>query len=83
MFFCACDVVIIAFSLFVSFLFRFDFEVTPQYRWMILRALPLFLLVKIGMLALFKIYLNPANKAKPCCRNRIEMVGFPRYSAVY
>ncbi|SOH05582.1 hypothetical protein KSMBR1_3104 [Candidatus Kuenenia stuttgartiensis] len=31
-----------------------------------------------------KIYnLNPANKAKPCCRNRIEMVGFPRYSAVY
>ncbi len=56
MFFCACDVVIIAFSLFVSFLFRFDFEVTPQYRWMILRALPLFLLVKIGMLALFKIY---------------------------
>ncbi|QII09726.1 hypothetical protein KsCSTR_03470 [Candidatus Kuenenia stuttgartiensis] len=32
----------------------------------------------------FKILnLNPANKAKPCCRNRIEMVGFPRYSAVY
>ena len=28
-------------------------------------------------------YLNPANKAKPCCRNRLEMVESPRVSRYF
>ncbi|MCF6148024.1 MAG: polysaccharide biosynthesis protein [Candidatus Kuenenia sp.] len=55
-FFCVWDIFIISFSLYASFLLRFDFVLSPQYTLMVLRSLPLFLCVKISMFVFFKIY---------------------------
>lgn len=56
LFFFICDILIISFSLYLSFLFRFDFDFPKQYTKMILIALPLFLVVKLVIFSIFDMY---------------------------
>lgn len=56
LFFFLCDIVIIFFSFVLSFLLRFDFTLSEQYIRMILIALPLFLVVKLSIFAIFDMY---------------------------
>ncbi|NTU42249.1 MAG: polysaccharide biosynthesis protein [Nitrospirales bacterium] len=57
LFFFFSDILIIIASLFFSFLLRLDFSAAiDNYLWMIVAALPLFLVVKLSCLGLFKLY---------------------------
>lgn len=58
MFFIFADVLIIIFSLYFSFYIRFDFTLSfyAQYKDILLTALPIFLMVKLLIFAMYKIY---------------------------
>ena len=56
LFFLICDIFIIFFALYISFLMRFDFTLSEHYRKMILTALPLFIIVKLTIFSLFDMY---------------------------
>jgi FlaA1/EpsC-like NDP-sugar epimerase len=56
LFFFLCDILIISFSLFLSFLLRFEFSLPGQYLKMIQIALPLFIVVKLTNFAIFDMY---------------------------
>lgn len=55
-FFFIGDVLIIAFSLYFSFLFRFDFVLEERYRQMIFSAIPYVLIVKVISFIYFNLY---------------------------
>lgn len=54
-FFLVFDTAIVAFSLYLSFLLRFDFDLDPGYSALAVRALPLFIGVKLSVFALFNL----------------------------
>lgn len=56
LFFFLADIVICIFSLYLAFLLRFDFTLNPKYQEMFLRGIPLFLLIKIPIFDLFRMY---------------------------
>lgn len=56
LFFFFFDIMIIIFSLYLSFQLRFDFRMQDEYKMMFLNTLPLFLAVKLSALALFRAY---------------------------
>ena len=56
LFFFLSDILIIAFSLYLSFLLRFDFLLEGEYYSLIARALPLFIIVKISAFAGLRMY---------------------------
>lgn len=56
LFFFLSDIVIITASLYLSFYLRFDFALTDAYYSLFLRALPLFIIIKLGAFALFRMY---------------------------
>lgn len=56
LFFFLSDVLIIASSLYLSFLLRFDFIVNSQYRKLFFEVLPFFIAIKISAFALFRMY---------------------------
>lgn len=56
LFFFLFDSIIIAGSLYLSFLLRFDFAMRDGYSIVFLRALPFFLAVKLGLFVLFRMY---------------------------
>ncbi|MDP3244360.1 MAG: nucleoside-diphosphate sugar epimerase/dehydratase [bacterium] len=55
-FFLLLDIVIIFFSLYFSFLLRFDFDLPMPYPWLMLLAFPSFLVVKLMSFQYFKLY---------------------------
>jgi FlaA1/EpsC-like NDP-sugar epimerase len=55
-FFLVADLVVIISSLYISFLLRFDFHIAEKYLFLISEALPIFILVKLSVFALFKLY---------------------------
>jgi FlaA1/EpsC-like NDP-sugar epimerase len=55
-FFAVSDSFIIIFSLYFSFLLRFDFNIPDRFILMLFSAMPLFVLVKLLMLNLFRVY---------------------------
>lgn len=56
LFFFISDAVIIAASLYLAFALRFDFAIPDGYLRIYLRALPFFLIIKLGAFALFRMY---------------------------
>ncbi|MBI5469364.1 MAG: polysaccharide biosynthesis protein [Deltaproteobacteria bacterium] len=54
-FFFIFDIVIIAFSLYFSFLVRFDFDLTDEYRRLAVDAIPIFILVKLSVFSAFRL----------------------------
>lgn len=56
LFFFISDAAIIAASLYLAFLLRFDFAIPDGYLRIFLRTLPFFLFVKLGAFALFRMY---------------------------
>ena len=56
LFFLLCDFCIITASLYFSFLVRFEFSVPASYQTMFLKALPVFLLLKLALFASFGLY---------------------------
>ncbi|MDO8581275.1 MAG: nucleoside-diphosphate sugar epimerase/dehydratase [bacterium] len=55
-FFVVGDAVIVSFSLYFSFLLRFDFSLRSPYADIVVNVLPLFLVVKIASFAFFHLY---------------------------
>lgn len=55
-FFLVFDLLIIAISLYLSFLLRFDFSLSAEYRNLILKSLPIFIFVKLIVFAGFRLY---------------------------
>lgn len=55
-FFLLVDLSIIAFSLYLSFLLRFDFSLSTEYLNLILKSLPIFIFVKLIVFAGFRLY---------------------------
>jgi FlaA1/EpsC-like NDP-sugar epimerase len=55
-FFLLCDSFIIGASLYCSFLIRFDFSISAFYQAIFLKALPVFLLLKLALFASFGLY---------------------------
>ena len=56
LFFFLSDILIILFSLYLSFLFRFDFNIPHGHQQVFIRALPLFLIVKLFLFTFFRMY---------------------------
>jgi len=56
LFFLICDTILIAASLYLSFLFHFDFDISSVYFSPFLEMLPYFIFVKMVLFALFRIY---------------------------
>lgn len=56
LFFLFFDTLIICLSLYFSFLLRFEFNLPPQYKSLLFKTLPLFVLFKLLSFAGFKIY---------------------------
>ena len=56
LFFFLSDILIIAASLYLSFLLRFDFVLDNQKRQLILEALPFFIIIKLSVFGFFKLY---------------------------
>ncbi|MBT0653129.1 polysaccharide biosynthesis protein [Geomobilimonas luticola] len=56
LFFFLGDILLIALSLYLAFAFRFDFRIAPPFRHLLLDALPLFILAKLVLLALARVY---------------------------
>ena len=56
LFFFLSDILIIAISLYLSFLLRFDFALDNQKRQLILEALPFFIIIKLSAFGFFKLY---------------------------
>ncbi|MBF0557317.1 MAG: polysaccharide biosynthesis protein [Nitrospirae bacterium] len=50
------DVLMIAFSLYLSFLLRLEFRIGGEYQALMVRALPLFIIVKLLFFAVFRLY---------------------------
>lgn len=50
------DILIIVFSLYLSFALRFDFNISPEYHRLIFRSLPFFVAVKLIAFMSFRIY---------------------------
>ncbi len=55
-FFFLFDILIITVSLYLSFLLRFDFALTNEYRNLVFKALPFFIIVKIITFGVFRMY---------------------------
>ena len=56
LFFLFSDIVLIAFSLFLSFLFHFDFSTNVNYLWLTIEVLPYFIFIKLFAFFIFKVY---------------------------
>jgi len=56
LFFILGDILIVAVSLYLSFLLRFDFKISPEYYNLFLRTLPFFLIIKLLTFFSFRIY---------------------------
>jgi FlaA1/EpsC-like NDP-sugar epimerase len=56
LFFLVSDIAILAFSLYLSFLLRFDFTLKPEYYAMFTAALPVFLVIHLITFKFFKLY---------------------------
>jgi len=56
MFFLLSDIVLITISLFLSFLFHFNFDANVPYIPLILEVLPYFIIIKLFCLGMFRIY---------------------------
>jgi len=56
LFFFFGDLLIIVFSLYLSFALRFDFNVSPEYYGLLLKALPFFIVVKLSVFIVFRLY---------------------------
>jgi len=56
LFFLLSDVFIIGFSLYMSFLVRFDFDLKPEYTLMVLKGAGAFIIVKILVFLFFRLY---------------------------
>jgi FlaA1/EpsC-like NDP-sugar epimerase len=56
MFFIVCDIALLTFSLYLAFLFRFEFEIPVSYANMFARALPLLLATKLSIMVIFGVY---------------------------
>jgi len=55
-FFFLSDILIIAASLYFSFLLRFEFMLDDKYRQLILEVLPFFIIIKLSTFGFFKLY---------------------------
>ena len=55
-FFLLADSLLFFFSLYISFLFHFDFSANISYPALIMEVLPYFLVLKLGLLWLFRVY---------------------------
>ncbi|GFE58628.1 nucleoside-diphosphate sugar epimerase/dehydratase [Geobacter sp. AOG1] len=55
-FFFLGDALIVALSLYLAFYLRFDTRIKPEYITLIGEALPLFIIVKLTLFAVFKVY---------------------------
>jgi len=55
-FFIICDTAIIAVSLFLAFLVRFEFTMPDQYVGIFLGALPIFVILKMAVFGIFRLY---------------------------
>ena len=55
-FFILSDIIIIIFSLYLSFLLRFEFELADEYGRLIIIGLPFFIIVKLAFFGLFRVY---------------------------
>lgn len=56
LFFLICDTVIIAVSLYMSFLLRFDFTIPDEYLKLFIRAFPFFFILKLSLFIIFRMY---------------------------
>jgi FlaA1/EpsC-like NDP-sugar epimerase len=56
LFFFLFDILIVLCSLYLSFLLRFDFKFPDEFRIMFIRSLPLFLIIKLCIFILFRMY---------------------------
>ncbi|OGW24304.1 MAG: UDP-N-acetylglucosamine 4,6-dehydratase [Nitrospirae bacterium GWB2_47_37] len=56
LFFILLDILIIIFSLYLSFLLRFEFALTDEYRRLIAIGLPFFIIVKLAFFSSFRLY---------------------------
>ena len=56
LFFLIFDILIIVFSLYVSFFIRFEFTMSVGYRSMFLKAISLFVVIKLIVFACFRLY---------------------------
>ena len=56
LFFLLADILIVALSLFLSFLVHFDFNFGVPYAELLYDILPFFILLKMGLLLLFRAY---------------------------
>jgi FlaA1/EpsC-like NDP-sugar epimerase len=56
LFFFASDILIIVFSLYISFFIRFEFTMSAGYRSMFLEIISLFIVVKLMVFAYFRLY---------------------------
>jgi FlaA1/EpsC-like NDP-sugar epimerase len=56
LFFFFCDIIIVTVSLYLSFLVHFDFSLRVPYVELLQEVLLAFLLIKLGFLAIFRIY---------------------------
>jgi len=50
------DIVIIIASIYLSFLLRFDFNLSDEYKNLIYTALPTFMIIKLTAFAIFRMY---------------------------
>ncbi len=55
-FFVLCDVAIIVMSLYFAFLLRFEFAIPGEYLHRVFQTLPLFIILKLAIFAIFRIY---------------------------
>lgn len=55
LFFFLSDILIIVFSLYFSFLVRFDFSLSDEYRRLAIEVIPVFLIVKLSVFAGFRL----------------------------
>ena len=55
-FFILSDILIIIFSLYLSFLLRFEFALADEYDRLIIIGLPFFIIVKLAFFGLFRVY---------------------------
>lgn len=55
-FFLAADILIFVFSLYIAFLFHFDFSANISYSALMIEVLPYFLVLQLGFLGFFRVY---------------------------
>jgi len=56
LFFFVIDILVIVFSLYASFLLRFEFSISARYYDVLIQVLPFFIIVKLAAFAFFRLY---------------------------